>query len=53
MQKVPNILILVSTKLYLLLLEPTVNELLSQYRKLLLPDVIVDEWTDEKYRQWR
>ena len=34
-------------------LKPTVNELLSQYRKLLLPDVIVDEWTDEKYRQWR
>jgi hypothetical protein len=29
---------------------PTVCELLSQYRKLLLPDVIVDEWTDEKFR---
>lgn len=31
-------------------LKPTVNELLSQYRKLRLPDVIVDEWTDEKFR---
>lgn len=31
-------------------LQPTVNELLSQYRKLLLPDVIVDEWTDAKFR---
>ena len=31
-------------------LQPTINELLSQYRKLLLPDVIVDEWTDEKFR---
>ena len=31
-------------------LKPTINELLSQYRKLLLPDVIVDEWTDEKFR---
>ena len=31
-------------------LKPTVRELLSQYRKLLLPDVIVDEWTDEKFR---
>ena len=29
---------------------PTVSDLLSQYRKLLLPDVIVDEWTDAKYR---
>lgn len=29
---------------------PTVCELLSQYRKILLPDVIVDEWTDEKFR---
>ena len=29
---------------------PTVFELLSQYRKLLLPDVIVYEWTDEKFR---
>lgn len=31
-------------------LMPTVHELLAQYRKLLLPDVIVDEWTDEKMR---
>jgi hypothetical protein len=31
-------------------LMPTVRELLAQYRKLLLPDVIVDEWTDEKSR---
>ena len=31
-------------------LMPTVSKLLSQYRKLLLPDVIVDEWTDEKFR---
>ncbi|MBR5748097.1 MAG: hypothetical protein IKY01_04835 [Prevotella sp.] len=31
-------------------LKPTVSKLLSQYRKLLLPDVIVDEWTDEKFR---
>ena len=31
-------------------LQPTVSELLSQYRKLRLPDVIVDEWTDEKFR---
>lgn len=29
---------------------PTVSDLLSQYRKLLLPDVIVDEWTDAKSR---
>lgn len=29
---------------------PTVSDLLSQYRKLLLPDVIVDEWTDAKFR---
>ena len=29
---------------------PTVRELLAQYRKLLLPDVICDEWTDEKFR---
>lgn len=29
---------------------PTVSNLLSQYRKLLLPDVIVDEWTDAKSR---
>lgn len=31
-------------------LMPTVHQLLSQYRKLLLPDVIVDEWTDAKFR---
>ena len=31
-------------------LMPTVHQLLSQYRKLLLPDVIVDEWTDERFR---
>ena len=31
-------------------LMPTVRQLLSQYRKLRLPDVIVDEWTDEKFR---
>ena len=29
---------------------PTVNELLKHYRSLLLPDVLVDEWTDERYR---
>ena len=29
---------------------PTVSDLLSQYRKLLLPDVIIDEWTDAKSR---
>ena len=34
-------------------LMPTVRELLAQYRKLLLPDVIVDEWTDEKFRQYQ
>lgn len=34
-------------------LQPTINELLSQYRKLILPDVIVDEWTDERFRSWR
>lgn len=31
-------------------LQPTINELLKQYRKLILPDVIVDEWTDERFR---
>lgn len=34
-------------------LQPTINELLKQYRKLILPDVIVDEWTDERFRSWR
>ena len=31
-------------------LMPTVNELLTHYRSLLLPNVLVDEWTDERYR---
>ena len=33
-------------------LMPTVNELLTRYRSLLLPDVLVDEWTDEMFRQY-
>ena len=33
-------------------LMPTVNELLTRYRSLLLPDVFVDEMTDEIYRQY-
>lgn len=33
-------------------LMPTVNELLTHYRSLLLPDVHVDEWTDEMFRQY-
>jgi hypothetical protein len=32
-------------------LMPTVNELLTRYRALILPDVLVDEWTDERFRQ--
>ena len=35
----------------LLSLMPTVNELLTRYRALILPDVLVDEWTDERFRQ--
>ena len=31
-------------------LMPTVNELLTHYRSLLLPGVVVEEWTDERYR---
>ena len=31
-------------------LMPTVNELLTHYRSLLLPCVVVEEWTDERYR---
>ena len=31
-------------------LMPTVNGLLVHYRTLLLPDVMIDEWTDEKVR---
>jgi hypothetical protein len=34
-------------------LMPTVNELLTRYRSLLLPDVLVDEWTDERVRAFR
>lgn len=31
---------------------PAVRELLTHYRSLLLPDVIVDEWTDENVRRF-
>ena len=31
-------------------LMPTVHELLAHYPTLLLPDVIYDEWTDERFR---
>ena len=33
-------------------LMPTVNELLTHYRSLLLPDVLVDEWADEGFRAY-